>query len=132
MFSDDIVGNRWICLGDEKRLLCSVEDCLPSTEDWFLSTDLDGWSVRSLSELYDELDSTVREYSEVLIQQLALREELDYEKELMNQFISLHLNIQKKKRELQADQKKGTTPSDGTIAISVHFSVSLMTVNLAL
>lgn len=105
--------------------------CLLLRTDFF-STDLDGWSVRSLSELYDELDSTVREYSEVLIQQLALREELDYEKELMNQFISLHLNIQKKKRELQADQKKGTTPSDGTIAISVHFSVSLMTVNLAL
>lgn len=132
MFSDDIVGNRWICLGDEKHYCVQLKIvCLLLRTDFF-STDLDGWSVRSLSELYDELDSTVREYSEVLIQQLALREELDYEKELMNQFISLHLNIQKKKRELQADQKKGTTPSDGTIAISVHFSVSLMTVNLAL
>lgn len=84
------------------------------------SLDLDGWSVRALSELYDELDATVREYSEVLIQQLALRDELEYEKELMNQFISLHVSIQKKKRELQSDRKRGTMPTaEANVNISV-------------
>ncbi len=50
---------------------------------------------------------TIKEYSETLIHQLALRDELEYEKELKNQFISLLLSIQKKRRETQLDKKRG-------------------------
>ncbi len=59
----------------------------------------------ALNELQEELEVTIKEYSETLIHQLALRDELEYEKELKNQFISLLLSIQKKRRE--ADKRRG-------------------------
>lgn len=73
-------------------------------------------SIGGLCELYEELDGTVKEYSEVLIQELALRDELEYEKELKNQFISLLLSIQRKRRELHGDKKR--TGGGGAIAKS--------------
>jgi|SRR6218665_1301664 len=68
-------------------------------------------SASDLSTLQDELESTTREYSEVLVEILALREELSFEKELNNQFISLLLSIQRKRRELETDRKKGKMTS---------------------
>lgn len=68
-------------------------------------------SASDLSTLQDELESTTREYSEVLVEILALREELSFEKELNNQFISLLLSIQRKCRELETDRKKGKMTS---------------------
>lgn len=59
----------------------------------------------SLCELYDEMDGLVRELSEELIQELARRDELEYEKELKNQFISLLLSIQRRHRELVSSNK---------------------------
>ena len=49
-----------------------------------------------LNEVLEELDQTVKEYSEVLVQQLALREDLEYEKETKNSFISALLSVQNK------------------------------------
>ena len=54
--------------------------------------------MSALNELYDELEHTFRDNSEVLITSLALRDELEYEKELKNQFISLLLEVQKKRQ----------------------------------
>lgn len=68
-------------------------------------------SASDLSTLQDELESTTREYSEVLVEILALREELSYQKELNNQFISLLLSIQRKRRELETERKKGKMTS---------------------
>ena len=67
-------------------------------------------SFSALNELYEELEVTIKDYSETLIHQLALRDELEYEKELKNQFISLLLSIQKKRRETQADKKRTVNP----------------------
>lgn len=57
----------------------------------------------------------MQHYSETLIAELALRDELEYEKELKNTFISLLLNVQNKRRQMSANQKKpgsnATTPT---------------------
>jgi len=58
-------------------------------------------SVGALSELTDELQRCVHEYSEELVSELARRDELDFEKELKNQFIWLLLRVQRRRRHLQ-------------------------------
>ena len=57
-------------------------------------------SISALNELLEELEVTIKDYSETLIAELALRDELEYEKELKNQFISLLLSIQNKRRQV--------------------------------
>lgn len=74
--------------------------------------------VKDIIALREELEYTISEYSEVLVQELALREELDFQKESNNQFISLLLNIQRKRRELDADKKKGVRASPKKLAIT--------------
>lgn len=63
----------------------------------------------ALNELYEELEVTIKDYSETLISELALRDELEFEKELKNQFISLLLNVQKKRRDSQNNERKKTS-----------------------
>ena len=45
-------------------------------------------------------------YNESLVQELALKDELDYEKELKNTFISLLLSIQNKRRQFANERKR--------------------------
>ena len=59
-----------------------------------------------LNEVLNEYEVTIKELSEVLIRELALRDELEYDKELKNQFISLLLTIQKRRRESNLDKRK--------------------------
>lgn len=69
-----------------------------------------GLSELSNGELFDlklEMAAYVKEYSDVLIEELTLREELEREKEIKNKFISTLLTVQSKIRELQAGQTKG-------------------------
>ena len=72
-----------------------------------------------LNELIAEYDTTTKLLSEMLVTELALRDELEFDKELKNQFISLLLTIQKKRRESQSERKnkkKGksaSTPDGG-------------------
>ncbi|XP_012943607.1 fasciculation and elongation protein zeta-2 [Aplysia californica] len=68
--------------------------------------DLKRMSRASLHELVAEYDATTKLLSEMLITELALRDELEYDKELKNQFISLLLTIQKKRRDCHSDRKK--------------------------
>ena len=63
-------------------------------------------SNTALNELLSDYEITIKELSETLVQELALRDELEYDKELKNQFISLLLTIQKKRRESNVDRKK--------------------------
>lgn len=53
----------------------------------------------------------MQHHSETLIAELALRDELEYEKELKNTFISLLLNVQNKRRQIAANQKKPSNSS---------------------
>jgi len=71
-------------------------------------------SSAGLCELYDEMDSLVRELSEELVLELARRDELEYEKELKNQFISLLLSVQRRHRALVDSKLRGGSGSAGS------------------
>ncbi|XP_065201634.1 fasciculation and elongation protein zeta-2-like isoform X1 [Planococcus citri] len=64
-------------------------------------------SVSQLNELYLELELLIKDYSETLILELALRDELEFEKELKNSFISLLLGVQNRRRQYHVEKKKG-------------------------
>ncbi|KAF2346665.1 Fasciculation and elongation protein zeta FEZ [Trinorchestia longiramus] len=62
-------------------------------------------SVPQLNECLMELEAVISQYSETLISQLALRDELEFQKELKNTFISLLLQVQNKRRSFNVDKK---------------------------
>lgn len=64
-------------------------------------------TIAQLNDLYLEMEVLIREFSETLISELALRDELEYEKELKNSFISLLLAVQNKRRQYHVEKKKG-------------------------
>lgn len=70
-------------------------------------TELRSLSITQLNELYMEMEVLIREFSETLISELALRDELEYEKELKNTFISLLLAVQNRRRQFHVERKKG-------------------------
>ncbi|CAF0817502.1 unnamed protein product [Rotaria sp. Silwood1] len=67
--------------------------------------DLKSQTIYSLNELYEELNTSVKELSNFLVQELAIRDELEYEKETKNTFISLVLSIQNKRRHHQGEKR---------------------------
>ncbi|CAH2041296.1 unnamed protein product, partial [Iphiclides podalirius] len=67
-------------------------------------------SLAQLNEIFMELEVLIREFSETLIAELALRDELEYEKELKNTFISLLLAVQNKRRQHHIEKKKRPGP----------------------
>ncbi|XP_041648949.1 fasciculation and elongation protein zeta-2 isoform X2 [Cheilinus undulatus] len=74
-------------------------------------------SMAELNERLEETETNIRRFSEELVQQLALRDELDFEKEVKNSFISALIDVQnrqKEHRELLKKKKKlkgGAGPS---------------------
>ncbi|XP_058118324.1 fasciculation and elongation protein zeta-2 isoform X1 [Anopheles coustani] len=71
-------------------------------------------SITQLNELYMEMEVLIREFSETLISELALRDELEYEKELKNTFISLLLAVQNRRRQYHVEKKKGKAAGKGS------------------
>ncbi|XP_031721892.1 fasciculation and elongation protein zeta-2 isoform X3 [Anarrhichthys ocellatus] len=89
-------------------------------------------SVSELTETLEEVETAIRRYSEELIQALALRDELDYEKEVKNSFISLLIDVQnrqKEHRELLRKKKKirSTTRPNGQRTASTHIPGTYLT-----
>uniref|UniRef100_A0A3P9P7K6 Fasciculation and elongation protein zeta 2b n=1 Tax=Poecilia reticulata TaxID=8081 RepID=A0A3P9P7K6_POERE len=91
-------------------------------------------SVSELSRTLEEVESAIRRYSEELIQALALRDELDFEKEVKNSFISLLIDVQNKQkehRELLRKKKKirstTTTGPNGQRTNSTHIPGTYLT-----
>ncbi|OXA59107.1 Fasciculation and elongation protein zeta-2 [Folsomia candida] len=72
----------------------------------FYREKLNELSLNELNELLIELEAQIKDYSEVLINELALRDELEFEKELKNSFISHLLAVQTKRRQHNLDRKK--------------------------
>ncbi|XP_017852821.1 fasciculation and elongation protein zeta-2 [Drosophila busckii] len=64
-------------------------------------------SSAQLNELHMNMEMLIQELSETLINELALRDELEYEKELKNSFISLLLAVQNKRRQYHVEKKRG-------------------------
>ncbi|XP_010792009.1 fasciculation and elongation protein zeta-2 isoform X2 [Notothenia coriiceps] len=74
-------------------------------------------SVAELNERLEETETTIRMFSEELVLQLALRDELDFEKEVKNSFISALIDVQnrqKEHRELLKKRKKKLKAGAGT------------------
>ncbi|XP_010594167.2 fasciculation and elongation protein zeta-2 isoform X2 [Loxodonta africana] len=63
-------------------------------------------SVSELNELLEEIETAIKDYSEELVQQLALRDELEFEKEVKNSFISVLIEVQNKQKEHKEMAKK--------------------------
>ncbi|XP_066540184.1 fasciculation and elongation protein zeta-2 isoform X3 [Hoplias malabaricus] len=63
-------------------------------------------SVAELNELLEEVETAIRSYSEELVQHLALRDELDFEKEVKNSFISVLIDVQNRQKEHRERLKK--------------------------
>ncbi|XP_073248989.1 fasciculation and elongation protein zeta-2-like [Porites lutea] len=80
---------------------------LSSFDECQAAAGLSELSNGELLDLKQEMAAYVKEYSDVLIEELTLREELEREKEVKNKFISTLLTVQSKIRELQAGQTKG-------------------------
>uniref|UniRef100_A0A3Q1GQR0 Fasciculation and elongation protein zeta 2b n=1 Tax=Acanthochromis polyacanthus TaxID=80966 RepID=A0A3Q1GQR0_9TELE len=91
-------------------------------------------SVSELTETLEEVETAIRRFSEELIQALALRDELEYEKEVKNSFISLLIDVQnrqKEHRELLRKKKKirstTTTGANGQRTASTHIPGTYLT-----
>ena len=69
---------------------------------------LEELSVEELQTMLADIEVLVRDLSEELVADLGSRDELEFEKELKNNFISLLLSIQSKRRQQNVD---GGTPS---------------------
>uniref|UniRef100_A0A670JSK0 Fasciculation and elongation protein zeta 1 n=2 Tax=Podarcis muralis TaxID=64176 RepID=A0A670JSK0_PODMU len=63
-------------------------------------------SVSELSELLDRVEVAIRDYSEELVQQLARRDELEFEKEVKNSFITVLMEVQNKQKEHREVMKR--------------------------
>lgn len=79
----------------------------------------------ALVELLHRVEATIREYSEELISQLARREELEFEKEVKNTFITALMEVQNRQKEQRESGKRrrrdkalslqgGTNPTEKT------------------
>ncbi|CAJ1061542.1 fasciculation and elongation protein zeta-2 isoform X2 [Xyrichtys novacula] len=88
-------------------------------------------SIAELNERLEETETNIRRFSEELVQQLALRDELDFEKEVKNSFISALIDVQnrqKEHRELLKKKKKlksgaGASQSQGEKTAGSRFSM---------
>lgn len=71
-------------------------------------------SVSELNELLEEIETAIKDYSEELVQQLALRDELEFEKEVKNSFISVLIEVQNKQKEHKETAKKKKKLKNGS------------------
>ncbi|XP_048471296.1 fasciculation and elongation protein zeta-1 [Rhincodon typus] len=69
-----------------------------------------------VAELLAQIELAVKDYSEELIQQLALRDELEFEKEVKNSFISILLEVQNKQKEHRETMKRKKKEKGGISA----------------
>uniref|UniRef100_A0A8C6WJ05 Si:dkey-288i20.2 n=1 Tax=Neogobius melanostomus TaxID=47308 RepID=A0A8C6WJ05_9GOBI len=65
-----------------------------------------GLTVAELNERLEETECAIRRLSEELVQQLALRDEQDFEKEVKNSFISALIDVQNRQKEHRETLKK--------------------------
>ncbi|KAL0627072.1 Fasciculation and elongation protein zeta-1 [Plecturocebus cupreus] len=63
-------------------------------------------SGSELTDLLDQVEGAIRDFSEELVQQLARRDELEFEKEVKNSFITVLIEVQNKQKEQRELMKK--------------------------
>ncbi|MEQ2192756.1 hypothetical protein XENOCAPTIV_016762 [Xenoophorus captivus] len=60
----------------------------------------------TLVELLHRVEAAIREYSEELVSQLARRDELEFEKEVKNTFITALMEVQNRQKEQRDSSKR--------------------------
>lgn len=60
----------------------------------------------TLAELLERIEAAIRDYSEALVRQLARREELEFEKEVKNTFITILMEVQNRQKEQRDNGKR--------------------------
>lgn len=86
-------------------------------------------SVAELNERLEETETNIRRFSEELVQQLALRDELDFEKEVKNSFISALIDVQNRQKEHRELLKKKKKLKGGTGALQAQTGKTLGSVS---
>ena len=79
--------------------------------------NLEELSINELTQILSDIELLVRELSEELVADLGIRDELEYEKELKNTFISLLLSIQSRRRACNTDQSGSAASALGRSAL---------------
>uniref|UniRef100_A0A6I8R2B2 Fasciculation and elongation protein zeta 1 n=1 Tax=Xenopus tropicalis TaxID=8364 RepID=A0A6I8R2B2_XENTR len=74
--------------------------------NWSTEAGLQHMTSMELSELLDRVERAICDYSEELVQQLARRDELEFEKEVKNSFITALIEVQNKQKEHRELVKK--------------------------
>ncbi|XP_040923585.1 fasciculation and elongation protein zeta-2 isoform X2 [Betta splendens] len=82
-------------------------------------------SAAELNERLQEQDADIRRLSEELVQQLALRDELEFEKEVKNTFISALIDVQNRQKEHRELLKKKKKLKAGAGTSQVHTEKTL-------
>lgn len=75
-------------------------------------------SLDALQDLNEDLESKVQSHSETLVKELARRDELEFEKEQKNAFISLMLSLQNRRKAYFMEKQKGTATASATVGPS--------------
>ncbi|VIO98203.1 Uncharacterized protein BM_BM1893 [Brugia malayi] len=76
------------------------------------SENLESFSYSRLLALSAEMEQLIQVYNDSLVEQLAHRDELEYEKEMKNTFISLLLSIQNRRRHFTNERKRKPLKTD--------------------
>ncbi|KAL3985391.1 FEZ-like family protein [Acanthocheilonema viteae] len=76
------------------------------------SENLESFTYSRLLALSAEMEQLIQVYNDSLVEQLAHRDELEYEKEMKNTFISLLLSIQNRRRHFTNERKRKPQKTD--------------------
>ncbi|XP_061572463.1 fasciculation and elongation protein zeta-2 isoform X2 [Cololabis saira] len=99
--SSDMEAERNPSQSDLSMLSLDVQWCSPGFEERMRVLN-----VSELMERLEEAETTIRRFSEELVQQLAIRDELDFEKEVKNSFISALIDVQNRQKEQRESMRK--------------------------
>ena len=89
--------------------------------------NLEDLNLNELSQILNDIELLIKDLSEELVSDLGIRDELEYEKELKNTFISLLLSIQSRRRACSTDS--GGTHSSSNSG-KILFGLELLYLNL--
>ncbi|XP_054898362.1 fasciculation and elongation protein zeta-2 isoform X2 [Poeciliopsis prolifica] len=92
--SPDVEAERNPSQSDLSMLSVDIRRGSPGFEDRLRSL-----SAAELLQCLTEMEVNIRRFSEELVQQLAVRDELDFEKEVKNSFISALIDVQNRQKE---------------------------------
>ncbi|XP_023186598.1 fasciculation and elongation protein zeta-2-like isoform X4 [Xiphophorus maculatus] len=99
--SPDAEAERNPSQSDLSMLSVDIRRSSPGFEDRLRSL-----SAAELLERLTETEVNIRRFSEELVQQLAVRDELDFEKEVKNSFISALIDVQNRQKEHRESLRK--------------------------